>query len=198
MKSCCRIAVGVVLSAVVLTTWAGSAQADVVQPPGACVGTGTWEGAGFTESSVDHDRSDIIEVPRADTVTWEGSVGGAGLTEEVPRRQIEGHVNLVLPPPFEGMFGPITIDDWGPNSSVRAANTGTHDYDLPKVLVGVTALLHGIHTEDTLSCEGEVYVQIEGSAFSNPAAVASLAFSVLFGGLTLVAGRPRFTPIVGP
>jgi hypothetical protein len=162
------------------------AAADVVTPPGACVGTGTWEKAGFTERSFDHSTSDTITVPRADTVRWAGSVRGFRLGAFGARRKIDGAVQLQLP------IGTANIDTWG-GSSRRYANTGEHKYDLPSVLIGVKMKLKGFHKDNgKTTCSGSVYVKVQGSATKNPLAWAALGGLVLFGGLLLFAGRPVF------
>ena len=93
------------------------AAADVIEPPGACFGEGTWAEGGFTESSADHEQSDVIEVPLEDTVAWFGAVGDAQLGDEVERRDISGEVEIAFP------FTSVVIDDWG-GDSVKAANEG--------------------------------------------------------------------------
>lgn len=168
---------------------ATAAGADVVSPPGACTGTGSWQEGGISEASVDHVPSDVIEVPRSDTVSWFGSVGDATLGEEVPRREISGEVQIDLP------IGTVTIDDWG-GSSVRAANEGTHSYDLPELVIGIEMALHGAHRENGSEvCSGSVNVVVDGGAFDNPLAYAGLAGMVISGAALAFAGRATFTKV---
>src|SRR5437588_4412037 len=54
--------VGVV--AVLLITGVQAAGADIVSPPGACVGSGTWTKAVFTEVSTNHTTGDVIKIPQ--------------------------------------------------------------------------------------------------------------------------------------
>jgi hypothetical protein len=165
---------------------APGAGADVISPPGACSGTGRWLEAGFEETSAEHVPSDVIEVPLSDEVAWTGSVGGAAVGQEGPRREISGEVQLDLP------LGTVTIDDWG-GSSTRYANEGVHDYKLPKVLAGVEVVLHGEHREDgQVVCSGSVHVQFEGSATENPLTYGGLAGLVASGAMLYAAGRPAF------
>jgi opacity protein-like surface antigen len=172
----------------VLLMTAGPAAADVVDPSGACVGSGTWQEGGFSETSTDHVPDDVIEIPRKDEVSWSGAIGGAQLGDEVPRRDIAGKVELQLPPPV----GWITVDDWG-GSSVRAANEGVHDYDLPSVVSGVKMKLRGQHSDaGTLTCSGSVFVKVEGS---NPLLIGGIVGMVLTGIALLFAGRPTFTQV---
>ena len=159
------------------------AGADVISPAGACSGSGTWQGGGFSEASADHVPSDVIEIPQADTVVWEGSVGGASPTDTVPRRAISGEVELDLP------FGSVTLDDWG-GTSERAANTGDHDYDLPDVVIGIELPLHGAHREDGSEvCSGSVNVVVVGGTFDNPLSYAGLVGLILSAIALVVAGR---------
>lgn len=154
------------------------AGADIVSPPGACVGSATWSD-GTTETSTDHRPSDVIVVPRADTVSWTGSQGAAGA--DGPRRDISGKVTLDLP------VGTVTIDDWS-GSSVRYANQGQHDYDLPSILAGVKMKLAGVHAENgTTTCQGSVYVEVAGGGPLKPLALGGL---VLSGVALAFAGKP--------
>jgi hypothetical protein len=168
---------------------ASSAGADVVDPPGACRGSGQWLESGLDETSAEHDRGDLIVIPRTDTVAWSGAVGDAALGAEGPRRDISGEVQLDLP------FGSVTIDDWG-GSSVRYANEGTHEYDLPSILGGIEMRLHGAHRENGEEvCSGEVRVKVEGDAFDNPLAFAGLGGVAVSAVLLGLAGRARFTKV---
>ncbi len=177
---------GAVVVALVATT--GTAAADVVDPPGACVGSGTWQEGRLPETSTKHVPSDVITIPRKDVVSWSGAIGGAQLGDEVPRREIAGKVELQLPPPV----GWITIDDWGGNS-VRAANEGVHDYDLPSLLGGVKMKLRGQHSDaGSLTCSGSVFVQIDGSS---PLLIAGIVGLVLSGGVLLYSGKAVFTKV---
>jgi hypothetical protein len=165
---------------------AGRAAGDVIQPPGACVGSGTWEKAGFTETSTAHQPSDTIKVPRADTVKWQGNERSFQLGSVGPRRPIEGKVEIELP------IGTATIESWG-RTSVRYANQGEHKYNLPSVLIGVKMKLKGFHNDaGRLTCSGSVYVRVKGGAAKNPAAAAGAAGLVVSGGVLLFAGRPVF------
>lgn len=167
---------------------AGPAGADAVSPPGSCVGSGRWERGGFTETSTQHQESDVIKVPRADTVMWAGNEQGFALGSQGPRRQINGEVDLTLPPPF----GQVKIESWG-GSSVRYANTGEHAYDLPGVLVGVKLQLSGFHQDGgRTTCSGSVFVEVTGSALSNPLTYGGLGLLVVSGGMLFFAGRPVF------
>jgi hypothetical protein len=175
----------------VIGSWTGATAvgADVVTPPGSCVGAGTWQDGGFSEASTEHVSSDVIKVPREDTVDWAGAIGNAQLGAEVPRREIAGKVEAKLPAPL----GWITIDDWG-GSSVRAANEGSHHYNLPSVLVGVKVKLRGEHHDaGKLTCEGSVFLQIEGG--SNPLKIGAIGGMVVFGALLAYAGKPTFTKV---
>jgi hypothetical protein len=163
-----------------------AAAADVVTPPGSCLGGGTWQKARFTELSPTHSPSDVIKIPQADTVRWAGSVKGFKLGSIGTRRKIDGAVQLELP------IGTVNIDTWG-KTSVRYANTGEHKYDLPSVLIGVKMKVKGFHKDNgKLTCSGSVYMKVEGSAFKNPLAWVALGGLVIFGGLLLFAGRPVF------
>jgi hypothetical protein len=186
-KALIRCAVTVALLTAGTFAWATPAGADVVVPKGACHGEGKWQKAGLNEASADHVPSDVIKVPRKDTVAWTGGIGTAEPGATIADRPIKGSVQIQLPPPV----GWVTIDDWGKHTTA-AANSGTHSYDFPNVLVGVKMKLQGSHYDNgNLTCKGSVFVQIEGG--SNPLKMAGLIGMILFGLLLLYSGRPKFT-----
>lgn len=184
-------AAGAVVAGVVLTT-AGAAQADVVDPSGACDAAGLWVAEGVTRASADYSSSDLIEIPQKDKVKWAGSVGGAGKGEEGARREISGEVAIDI-----AGVGSATIDDWG-GSSVKYANEGNKKYDLPDVLLNVKLRLHGEHREAPEGsasfqrvCGGSVYVQAKGGTFANPLSIASAVGMLVSGAGLLSAGMVR-------
>jgi hypothetical protein len=173
-------------AAVMVVGSGGAASADVVTPPGACYGTGHWEGSGQDESSKDHVPSDVIKVPREDTVDWVGGIGDNKPPAEGPQRPIAGAVQLQV----AGKW--ITIDSWSKPGS-KLANSGKHHYNLPSVLQGVKMKLKGFHAEASVKCAGSVYVQVEGSATGNPLFWAGGALAVVMAGVLVYAGKPTFT-----
>lgn len=163
----------------------GPAGADVVSPPGACVGTGTWQDAGFTETSTDHVPSDVITIPRADTVAWAGGVGAvdAPAGEE---RAISGEIRVEVP------WGSVVIDDWD-GESENYSNSGDYEYDLPTALIGIEMTLSGVHREEGAEvCTGSVGMVVEGSMTSNPLAIgAAIALVASLAGMVVAArGKP--------
>lgn len=162
---------------------AGPAGADVVTPPGACTGSGTWQSTGQEESSAEHQTSDVIVIPQQDTVSWSGQVGdGTGTA----RREIGGEVRVELP------IGSVVVDDWD-GESERYANSGEHTYKLPSAVIGIEFTLTGTHSEaGSEVCSGSVGMVVDGNLFSNPLGVGSLAGLVLSGaGLVFTAkGKP--------
>ena len=176
-------AVAVAATAFVLVP-AGYAAADVVSPPGSCVGSGTWTKGGFTEDSTKHVPSDVIVIPRADTVQWAGNEKGFALGAVGPRRDISGKVQVVLP-----LIGQATVDKWG-GSSVRYANTGRHTYNLPKAVVGIKVKLKGFHKDGgTTTCSGSVFLKVAGKSTSNPLLLGAIGGLVISGGVLLFAGK---------
>jgi hypothetical protein len=165
---------------------AAPASADVITPPGACVASGVWQNAGLNEESVKHQTSDVIEVPRKDTVAWKGNIKGYALGTAGPQRTISGEIQLDLP------IKEVTIDSWG-GDSVRYANEGEHTYNLPSVLIGIEMRLHGEHRENNVVvCSGEVNVKVAGSIWSNPLTFADLGLLVISAAILYFAGKPVF------
>ena len=109
----CRATVGLLLAFGAALAVPGTAGADVITPAGECVGSGRWQTAGLSETSTARVPSDVVEVPRADTVRWSGNIKGYAPGAAGARRAISGEVQLDLP------VGTATIDSWG-GSSVRS------------------------------------------------------------------------------
>jgi hypothetical protein len=159
------------------------AAADMVNPAGACVGTAAWKTAAFDEVSTDLVPDDVIEVPRADSVSWTGKVVGPAAATE---RQVSGRIAIALPFPF----GSFAIDDWsGPSTDLERA--GTYDYDLPSLVpAGVELDLLAHHDEGgSRHCNAAVGLMIEGGPFDSPLIWAALAGLLIFAGLLALLGR---------
>src|SRR5690606_35242635 len=177
-----RLTAVTVLAAVGVAAWPDPAAADLVDPPGSCVGTGTWHDGGFTVDSSTAERGTVIEVPRADRVSWSGEVVGVDPGTE---RTIAGSVAGRLPVPL----GSFTLTDWaGPTTT--AAASGTETYDLPSfVPAGVVFQLQVEHYEDgALYCSGAAQLRIAGGPFDSPLIWIVLAATVLFGVLLALTG----------
>jgi hypothetical protein len=171
------------LSGGYLLATAPPAAAELVDPPGACVGEGTWRDSGLTVVSTEADPGTVIEIPRADQVDWTGEVIGPQPGSERP---IAGSVSLALPPPL----GRLTVNDWD-GTGVNVATSGTESYDLPALVpAGVVFTLHAEHREgDQVFCAGTAQLRIAGGPFDSPLIWVALAGTALFGGLLALAGR---------
>jgi hypothetical protein len=162
---------------------AAPAAADLVDPPGACVGTAVWQEGGPSIVSTERSPDDVVEIPRKATVNWTGRVVGPQAGTE---RTIDGEVFIDLPP----LLGGITLDRW----SGRASNvdkSGTYSYDLPSIIpAGVVFTVVGEHAENgKVHCDGEADVMIKGGVFDSPLVWAALGGLLLLGVLTALAGR---------
>src|SRR3954466_10949685 len=164
-----------------LLLFSAPTRSNVVTPPGACIGTGTWLGSGQTESSAAHVPSDVVEIPAKDTVKYEGRIAGAPAVG--PERPISGFIKLALP------IGDLTIDSWG-GTSKKYANSGQKAYDIPSAFKGIKLKLSGEHRDNgKLTCSGSVYLKVKGSGVSSPLGIASIGLFVISGGALVFAGR---------
>jgi hypothetical protein len=162
---------------------AGPAAADIVSPAGACVGSGAWKASGVTATSPQLATDDVIEVRRADEVSWSGRV--VGPTAGTPR-PVAGRVALRLPPPL----GAISIADWsGPATAVE--RSGTYSYDLPSLVpAGVRLDLLASHDESgRRHCTASVGIIIPGGPFDSPLIFLALVGLALLGLLLALLGR---------
>jgi hypothetical protein len=177
------LAAAVVLAAGVLLVPASPAAAELVDPPGSCVGTGAWQDAGFSVDSSVANPADIIEIPRADAVSWTGQVNGP---QEGDPRPIAGSISLKLPPPL----GFVTFRSWE-GTGITVTSAGTETYDLSEqVPAGVVFQLRGEHQEGgAVFCSGSAQLRIAGGPFDTIWVWIALAGTVLMGLLLLLTGR---------
>jgi hypothetical protein len=157
--------------------------ADIVTPAGACVASATWQTGGVSKTTAALTGDDVIEIPRADTVSWQGGVAGLAAGGA---REVAGRVALALPPPF----GSITLARWQ-GDATEVQRSGTYSYDLPAVVpAGVLLDLHASHDEQgRRHCTAQVAVIIAGGAFDSPLIWAALAGLVLLAAAVTLLGR---------
>jgi hypothetical protein len=185
MRVCSRLVVVLLVAAPLCLAVSGPAGAEAVSPPGACVVNGKWKKAGITVRSVEHEPSDVIDIPRRDIVGWKGRIKGGAGDKNTKRRDISGRVTIEMP-----LGQSVEVNTWD-GTSVRTAKKGRRGYNLPSIFSGVKLKLHGEHSENGQKvCSGSVYLQVEGSATSNPLLWAAVAGLVISAGALVFAARP--------
>jgi hypothetical protein len=160
---------------------AGATPADA-EIDGPCSGSAEFNKGGFTVDANELAPGEVVEVPVADTVHWQGAIDGVS-----GERDIDGSVSVDLPWPL----GEATIDSWD-GSTTETGNQGVKTYDLPSLIPrGVEFEVKGQHSEDgTVVCTGTVTVKVEGSAFDSPLTPVALAGTAISGVGLVLAGRP--------
>lgn len=126
----------------------------------------------------DQSRSDVVVVPRSDTVEWSGSTPATS-------GDYSGSVSVKLPFPF----GSLEIDRW--EGTIESnSNAGVDTYDLPSVIPGgVEFEVSATHSDTAGTCSGGVRMKIEGGAFGSVATPIALVATAIFAGLALaIAG----------
>jgi hypothetical protein len=167
----------VAIGAVVLL--AGPADAKLEGP---CEGHGTFESQ---QKTYDASTTETITVPQKDTVAYVGSITAP---TSGPRSH-SGHIDLKLPAPLPS----LRIVSWGTKSTVKTADEGVHDYELPSIVPkGIILNLTGAHVDTAGTCTGSVEIKIEGGPFDSPAPTAvSIAGTVITGAGLAFAARPK-------
>lgn len=139
-----------------------------------CQGSATWT-TGLVITDADLDAGKVVVVPRAATVTWQGSIALDPPPTEA--RAASGWVRIKLPFPL----GSQTVGKWS-DTGTSVGNSGSYDYDFPTILAGFKVPVMAKHWEGTLAakgtptCEGAATVQIEGT---NPAGFITAGFTVV-------------------
>jgi hypothetical protein len=172
------------------TLYAMPAAADIVEPPGACVGTatfatGTDDGGPFAVDSRTLTTDDVTVVPISDTVTWTGAVTGVAAGTVRP---VAGFVKLDLPWPLPD----ATVDSWD-STTALVENEGVEDYDLPSALPrGLTFRVYGEHRENgTVVCTGSAQARLEGGFMDSPVTLVATILAVPALAALVVAGIPK-------
>ena len=174
-----RLLTPIAAMGLVLVASSGRAAAHLESDNG-CQGSGSFLNSGL-QIDAEAVAKQVIEIPREDTVAWQGSVAA-------PPGEYFGAIMVDLPPPF----GTVQIDDWGGDSDTTS-NAGTKDYDLPSMVpAGVEFQILGEHSDENGSCRGYVNVQIKGGPFDSPAAAISLVGTAVTGAGAAAALRPLF------
>ncbi len=163
----------------VLAGSAGRAAAHLESNNG-CKGSGTFRDDGLNVDAASIGDQ-VVEVPRSDTVDWQGSVNA-------PPGVYSGSISVELPPPF----GKAEIDSWSGDSE-NSSNSGAEEYDLPSLVPsGAEFRVVGSHTDENGSCTGYVNMKIEGGPFDSLTAPLSLVGTALTGAGLLGTLRPLF------
>jgi hypothetical protein len=166
------------VTAALLTSWPAPAAADLSQPPGACEVTTTWGEGGPTVESASAEPGAVIEVPRAEKVTWSARVNGP---EEGVDRPVAGSVSLALPAPL----GTVTLDEWtGATDNIETSGVRSLPDLLPAGVIFDLRLEH--HENGSLFCTATVRLRMEGGP--GPIAWTGLALMLLFGALLSMVG----------
>jgi hypothetical protein len=170
-----------VLSAVAVLVVAAPAGAEITRDTIGCSGTATVTDDDGTAVVVDAAASSV-KIPRGDSALWHGEINKV-------THDHEGTIDLEL--------GPLSINlgTWGPTGNDQ--NKGTQDgvKDLPAIVKGFPSVkwkLTGSHRGTEGQCEGELIVEVEGSAASTAAAgVAGLAGTAAAAAGLVSATRPK-------
>jgi hypothetical protein len=161
--------------AFILPMPAGAAPSVVAGP---CQGTGAFQAGKFTKTAAE---TGVVEIPRKDTVAWEGSI--TGVTGE---SAYAGAIELETP----AGLPTISIDSWK-GTSDATSNKGEKKYDIPSwVPANVEFKVKGSHTQGGITCAGYVKLKIKGSALG-PFSIGSLIGTVLTGLGLAVAGKAK-------
>jgi hypothetical protein len=175
--------VGFLVNGLAIVSPATPAQADIVNPPGACVGTADFHDAAVSLISTDLKPGTVTTIHRSDLVKWSGRVVGpvAGTA-----RAVDGAVQLHLPWPL----GALTIGTWHGISS-QVERTGVYAYDLPPLVPpNVVFDLEAHHDESgARHCTATTSLKIDGAPFGGPTIWIGLAGLVITATLTLLLGR---------
>ena len=160
---------------------ASPAGAEITRDTIGCTGTATVTGDDGAAVTVDV-AARSVKIPRADSVVW------AAATNKVTHDHA-GTVDLEL--------GPLSINlgRWGPTGNDQNQSTTEGLNDIPalvKQFPSVKWKLTGSHKGTEGQCEGEVTVEMEGSAASTAAAgVAGLAGTAAAAAGLVQAARPK-------
>ncbi len=164
-----------------LLLFAAPAGAEITRDTIGCSGTATVAADDGTAVTIDTSATSV-KIPRGDSAVWHGEINKV-------THDHEGSVDLKV--------GPISINlgKWGPTGNNQ--NLGTKDglKEIPALLKQFPSVkwkLTGYHKGIEGQCEGEMTVEVEGSAASTAAAaVAGLAGTAVAAVGLMSATRPK-------
>lgn len=180
-----RILKAGVVSAITATAglllWAPPAGAEITRDTIGCSATATVTDDDGSVVTVDAAATSV-KIPRGDSAVWHGEINKV-------THDHEGSIDLKL--------GPVSINlgKWGPTGNNLNAGTKDGLTDIPalvKQFPSVKWKLTGYHKGIEGQCEGEMTVEVEGSAASTAAAgVAGLAGTAAAAAGLVSAARPK-------
>jgi hypothetical protein len=152
----------------------GTAVPALATVQGPCDGNGKWStGEDVTASQL--QPGEVVEIPRAATVTYTGEVRlNPPPTEPRP---VSGWIKVELPWPINE----VTVGSW-PDTGTSTGKTGTYTYDLPAILAGFEVPVSGKHWEGDMefsgppTCSGKVTLKLAGT---NPAGFITAGLTVI-------------------
>lgn len=154
------------LIALMIAAMAAPAGAEVIS--GECTGMVTFsDGTVVTEAQ---PRDEVVDVPPADTVMYEGATGLDAPTEPVP---FSGSVDVRLP------FMTWVVASWS-GETVENSDAGSYSYDVPGFVPRGTGGFEvtGYHTQQGQTCEVVVTMRLAGDP--GPAAILGIALTGIF------------------
>ncbi|MBI2238332.1 MAG: hypothetical protein HYU54_07400 [Actinobacteria bacterium] len=150
---------------------------------GPCDGSATIEGVTYTPANDTPGNPVALPDKEGVVASWEGSTDG-------PIHNHNGEIGVDV--------GPFTIPvaDWaGENKKDEVQKKGEYQLDdaYAKLPLGIVGLFRvsGSHIGDEASCEGFVYVKIEGNPLSTVPGVAAAALTTATAALVAAAGVAR-------
>jgi hypothetical protein len=177
-----RRLVMIVLLAVMVGLFVASlaAPASAELKTGSCTGSGTFSDGLVVDETT--PESTVIEVPREDTVAWEGKAtrAPADADVEIP---FSGAVQAKI-----GFFW-ITIRSWGGTAQPGAdANMGTYTYEVPDIVPGTGEIkVRATHDHGSApQCMGVWTMKLDGGP--GVVGVVAAAGTALFGAVLLTSG----------
>ncbi|MEA2828357.1 MAG: hypothetical protein QOG43_2796 [Actinomycetota bacterium] len=176
-----RILGAAAASAIAVLLVAAPAGAEITRDTIGCSGTAAVTADDGTAVTVDAAAT-AVKIPRADSALWHGEINKV-------THDHEGSVDLKL--------GPVSFNlgQWGPTANNQNKGTADGVKDIPALLrqfPSVKWKLTGYHKGIEGQCEGEMTVEVEGSAASTgAAAVAGLAGTAAAAAGLVSASRPK-------
>ena len=175
-RSIGRVAVAASVSAATLLAIGVAPAGAAVTGP--CDATGTIGTTAYVLRRI--HRREVVTVPKAATVRWQGSIVARPAGKRVRYR---GGVELTVAG-FD-----FSVDRWR-GTTRKVATDGARAYDARALPGGVVYRLHATHRRGGLTCTGEALVQLEGGkGAAVPIAFAGTAAAFLLALLFAVRGR---------
>ena len=180
LRKLAQAATGLLVTGVAIAMAAAPASAEFTTNTIGCGGSATVKAKNGKVYQLDANAAELT-APRDGTASWSGAI-------TTVTHNHRGAVRLKLGPLS------VTLGTWGPSPNAGNESKRSGIKQIPSIVSQVPPgkyVVTGFHRGTEGGCAGKVTIDLEGSIFSTPAGIVSVAGTVLSAVVLALAARPR-------